>query len=221
MTGSKLSVIASSATLSLVLIASLQQNSVFAKENKDGRAGSWSKGAQGAPDLAASQEQVAKNPKNAEALNDLGFALRQNGKLAEAEQRLKEALSIDPNMAAAHCNLSVVYYDQNKFDQAKEAAQKAVNADAKQPIFHVVLGNALAGSGDRKAAIEQYKAAIQLKGDYENAHYNLGRVLNEDGQVNEARFALAKALQLDPKDDRVVALLDKIEQSGSAVEKKQ
>ena len=90
-----------------------------------------------------------------------------------------------------------------------------LNAD--QAIFRVVLGNALAKTGDLKAAQQEYKIAIQLKPDYENAYYNLGVVLNDDGQINDAKYSLSKALELDPNDDRVVALLDKLDKLGSAV----
>lgn len=181
--------------------------------DSDGRAGFWRKAAQGAPDLKAARARVEKSPKDAEALNDLGFALRQNGKLDEAEKYLKQAVEIKPQMGEAHANLSVVYYDQNKTAPALTEAKKAVDIDANKPIFRVVYGNALSKSGDLKAAAQEYKVAIQLKPDYENAHYNLGRVLNEDGQVTDAKLSLSKALELDPNDDRVLALLDKLERS--------
>lgn len=177
----------------------------------EGRAGSWRKGAQGAPDLKAAQLKVEKNPKDAEALNDLGFALRQNGKLDEAQNYLKQALEIKPEMGSAHANLSVVYYDQSKTADALREAQAAVKTDANNAIFRVILGNALSKTGDLKGAAQEYKLAIHLQPDYENAIYHLGRVLAEDGDLNEAKYQLAKALSLDPKDERVVALLDKLE----------
>lgn len=179
--------------------------------DKDGRAGFWRKGAQGAPDLKAARAKVEKDPKNAEALNDLGFALRQNGKLEESEKYLKQAIGIKPSMGEAHVNLSVVYYDESKFKDALTEAQQAVKLDANNAIFRVVLGNALSKTGDLKGAAQEYKVAIHLKPDYENAHYNLGRVLSEDKQDNDAKLALSKALELDPNDDRVLQLLDKLQ----------
>lgn len=186
-----------------------------AQADDSGRAGFWTKGTQGAPDLKSAQARVTKNPKDADALNDLGFALRQNSNLADAEKYLKQAIEAKPNMSQAHCNLSVVYYDLGKIEQALLEAREAVRLDAKQAIYRVVLGNALAKSSDLKGAAEEYKAAVQIKPDYENAHYNLGRVLNESGQTSEARFALARALELDPKDERVLLLLDKMDKTGS------
>ncbi len=198
---------------SIVLSAcvALATSTVSFAADKDGRAGSWRKGTQGAPDLKAAQAKVDKNPKDPEALNDLGFALRQNGKNAEAEKYLKQAIEIKPDMGAAHANLSVNYFDLKKYNEALEEANKAVKIDKDNAIFRVVLGNAKSKSGDLKGAAQEYKIAIQLKPDYENAMYNLGRVQNENGDVSEAKLTLAKALELDPNDDRVLALLDKLE----------
>jgi tetratricopeptide (TPR) repeat protein len=206
-------------SLLAVCIGVISSQSVFAETtnpDKEGRAKSWRKAAQGAPDLKAAQAKVEKNPKDAEALNDYGFALRQNGKLDEAEKYLKQAIEAKSGMGEAHINLSVVYYDQGKFKESLEEAQKGVKIDANNAIFRVVLGNAYSKTGDLKAAAQEYKVAIHLKPDYENAHYNLGRVQNEDGQTTEAKLSLAKALELDPNDDRVIMLLDKLQGNDTA-----
>ncbi len=205
--------------LSLTILLSMflgASTTVALAEDTSGRAGSWRKAAQGAPDLNAAKAKVEKNPKDAEALNDYGFALRQNGQIDEAAKYLKQAIEIKPTMGEAHANLSVVYFDQSKYQDAVAEGQKAVKANADQAIFRVVLGNALAKTGDLKGAQQEYKIAIQLKPDYENAYYNLGVALNDDGQINDAKYSLSKALELDPNDDRVVALLDKLDKLGSA-----
>ncbi len=179
-----------------------------APKNADGRAGSWRSAAQGAPSLKAAKSAVEKHPQDAIANNDLGWAYRQNGDLVQAETCLRVAIKADPKLGEAHSNLSVVLVDLKKFDEAKTEAAQAVTLDGNNPIYRAVLGNALSKAGDRKEAIEQYRTAIKLKPDYENAHYNLGRVLKEDGQINEAKLVLVDALKLDAKDDRVLTLLD-------------
>lgn len=204
---------------SIVLSAcvALATSTLVYAADKDGRAGSWRKGTQGAPDLKAAQAKVDQNPKDAGALNDLGFALRQNGKNAEAEKYLKQAVEIKPEMGEAHANLSVNYFDMKKYSDALAEAEKAVKIDKDNAIFRVVLGNAKSKSGDLKGAAQEYKIAVQLKPDYENALYNLGRVQNENGDVSDAKLTLAKALELDPNDERVLALLDKLEKGDTTL----
>ena len=196
-------------TCGIMMVA---QSSVSAadKKGEDGRAGNWTKGAQGAPSIEAAQKAVEKDPKSAIAHNDLGWAYRQNNKHKEAETELREALKLDPALSYAHSNLSVVLLDQGKVGEAVEEGKTATQLDAKQPIFRVVYGNALVTVPDNKAAIEQYKAAISLRPDYENAYFNLGRAYLADGQTTEAKVAFSQALELDKDDERVLKQLDQL-----------
>ena len=197
----------------IVLIAAIASTTCGALAS-EGREGKWHSGTQGSPSLNVCKKLVAANPQSAIANNDLGWAYRQNGNLIEAEKYLRAAIKLDNGMGAAHSNLSVVLLDKGAAGEAKTEAQLATQLDAKSPIYRVVFGNALSKGGDRKAAIEQYREALKLKPDYENAMYNLGRVLSDDGQQQEAKFVLADALKLDPNDDRVMALLDELTKHG-------
>jgi Flp pilus assembly protein TadD len=179
-------------------------------EDSAGRAGSWRQGTQGSPSVEACRKRVVADPNNADAQNDLGWALRQNGDLKGAESSLRQSIKLNDSSPYPHSNLSVVMLDQNRTDEALAEARKAVALKGDVPIFRVVLGNALSASGDRKAAIEEYRTALKQRPDYENAMYNLGRCLNEDGQITEAKLTLSQALELDPNDERVMKILDKI-----------
>jgi len=62
-----------------------------------------------------------------------------------------------------------------------------------------VLGNALSETERSKGAAQGTKDPCHsCSFDYENAHYNLGRVQIEDSaEVNDAKYTLSKALELD------------------------
>jgi Flp pilus assembly protein TadD len=51
------------------------------------------------------------DPAHADAHNNLGVALRDLGRPAEAEQSYREALRLRPNYAEAHNNLGMVLND--------------------------------------------------------------------------------------------------------------
>ncbi len=185
----------------------------MAKDKDDpqiGRAGNWRHNAQGAPSVEACRKKVAADPKDAEAQNDLGWALRQNGDLNGAEAALRESIKLKDDQPFAHSNLSVVLLDKGKKEEALQEAKRAATLDSKNPIYHVVYGNAMLANGDAKGAIAEYKTAIGQRSDYENAYYNLGRALHEDGQTLEAKLALGQAIDLDPDDVRAMNLLDAI-----------
>ncbi len=181
-----------------------------------GRSEFWHRAGQGSPSVDECRKQFKENPADASAANDLGWALRQHGDLSGAKEALIEALKLAPKMPQAHSNFSVVLLDGHDFASAVEQARRAVALDGGQPVFHVVLANALSGSGDRKAAIEEYRAALKIRPDYENAMYHLGTQLFEDGQLLEAKKQLSYALKLDPSDERVVAVLDQIMKAETA-----
>jgi Flp pilus assembly protein TadD len=180
------------------------------QQESDGRAASWRTETQGAPSVEVCRKKVAKNPQDAEAQNDLGWALRQSGDIKGAEESLRTSIKLNDTSPYPHSHLSVVLLDSNNASEALSEAKRAVALDGKQPIFRVVLGNALEATGDRKAAIAEYREALRLRPDYENALYKLGHSLNEDGQNTEAKLVLSEALRLDPNDDRVLKILDSI-----------
>lgn len=194
-------------------IAAMSTTSVLAKSKEDaqtGRAGNWRNNAQGAPSVEACRKKVTANPKDAEAQNDLGWALRQNGDLKGAEDSLRESIRLNDKLAYSHSNLSVVLMDKGNKEAALTEGKTAAMLDSTKPVYHVVYANALLANGDAKGAIGEYKTAIGQQKDYENAYYNLGRALKQDGQTVEAKVALSQAIQLDPEDDRALKLFDEM-----------
>ena len=116
-----------SCLVALALTLSFTSSPSFAKEDSSqGRAGNWQKSAQGAPDLKGCAKRAESNPKNAEAQNDYGWALRQNGDLVKAEEYLRKATEIDPALPYVHSNLSVVLLDQGKKDESLKKKKKVI-----------------------------------------------------------------------------------------------
>ncbi len=209
MTKSSKLVVLATAVAVLPLIASNQAISKPSERNTvAGRQGAWHNAAQGSPSLADCERKVKASPQDASANNDLGWAYRQHGDLAQAEHYLRAAIKLKPDLPQAHSNLSVVLFDRGAFAEATAEARKAVDLDGKNPVYRVVLGNALSSGGNLKAAIQEYRTAVELKSDYENALYNLGRTLAQNGQTSEAKIILSQALRYDATDSRVLELLD-------------
>lgn len=198
------------------LAVNAAETSDAAADLGSGRAGFWRKGTQGSPSLKQAEKKVTQNPKDAVANNDLGWAYRQCGDLDKAIKYLQEAIRLKEDLAQAHSNLSVAYFDKKQTAEALTEARRAVALDPKNAVYLLVLGNALDQNGDTNDAIESYKAALKLRPDYENALYHLGRILTAQGNKSEASLILAEALKLDPEDERVMQLLDPMVADGAA-----
>ena len=104
----------------------------------------------------------------------------------------------------------MVLLDTGRIKEAVTEAERAVGIDGKRAVFRVVYGNALVADKQLDKAVEQYKTAVELQPNYENALYHLGRTLHEQGKSAEAGAVLSQAIELDPEDVRVMKLLDKI-----------
>jgi tetratricopeptide (TPR) repeat protein len=94
------------------------------------------------------QQVVAKNPKNADALNLLGFATRKSGNPQASLQYYTQALQIDPKHLGAHEYIGEAYL---MLDQLPQAEQHLARLDSL-----CVFG--CAEHRELKTAIANYKA---------------------------------------------------------------
>ncbi len=140
----------------------------------------------------------AIRPESAAARNNLGFSLREQGKLDEAIAVLQSAIQLDPEYAMPHSNMGAVLKDQGKLDQALRICLSAVELDPKLALAHANLGDVLREKGKLDDAIACYRLAIQLDPNFASAHNNLGNLLWKQGKLNEAIAVLQSAIDLDP-----------------------
>jgi eukaryotic-like serine/threonine-protein kinase len=90
---------------------------------------------------------VSLRPDSANAHNNLGFALGNQGKLEEASAEYRRAIDLDPKDAAAHYSLAAVLAKQGKPDEALVEHQKAIDLDPKLAGPHNALGGPLKEQG--------------------------------------------------------------------------
>ena len=133
-----------------------------------------------------------------EAHYNLGVALQDRGRLAEAAASYERALKHRPNHVEAHSNLGNTLQAQGKPEQAMACYRRAI---ALQPDFaqaHSNLGNVLKIQGRLAEALDCYDRALALKPDYGEAHGNRGIVLLEQGKLDDAAVAFQRALAHQP-----------------------
>ena len=111
----------------------------------------------------------------ADAYNNLGVALQDYGKLDEAIEAYKKAISIKPRYAANN-NMANTLKDKGILKEAIEAYEKAISIKSDYADAYNNLGVALQDYGKLDEAIEAYKKAISIKPDYVEAHRNLSRI---------------------------------------------
>ncbi|MSP59067.1 MAG: tetratricopeptide repeat protein [Myxococcales bacterium] len=82
-------------------------------------------------------------------------------------------------------------------DEARRAWRKAPHV--KEALF--ALGVDAYEGGDLDEAALRFQAALASDGDYQAAHYQIGLVHKERGEIPEAKRAWARAAAIDPKSE--------------------
>jgi superkiller protein 3 len=144
------------------------------------------------------REILRVEPNNGKAYNNLGNALRRQGKLAEALAAHQKALQLNHNDAEAYVGIGNVLNAQGKPEEALASHKKAIQLNPKLAIAYNGLGNALYNQEKLEEAVTAYQKAIELDPKFAYAYNNLGNALKDQKKLEEAVAAYQKAIELDP-----------------------
>lgn len=95
-------------------------------------------------------------------------------------------------------------YLDSLFNDAETAYRQAVKKNAKDPVAHFNLGNALLRQRNPKDAAAQYENSAKLTKNplyLAKAYHNLGVILQSQKQYGEAIKSYENALRNNPRDD--------------------
>jgi Tfp pilus assembly protein PilF len=114
---------------------------------------------------------------------------------------LKEAVDVDPTVAAYWDTLGLVYLELRRPDLSIEQFSKAVDRNPKMADAHFHLGTAYAETGRWEDAVASYRNALALPtlAIPDLVHQNMGLALYHLKRYPEAESSLRFALSLDPK----------------------
>ena len=116
---------------------------------------------------AGFRQLIVDEPKNAQALNYLGYSYVDRGiKLDEAEALIRRALAVEPENPYYQDSLGWACYKLGRFEDARNFLSKAVQVEDPGPDEAVVfehLGEVDKKLGDEKAAQSNFDKAAQLK----------------------------------------------------------
>jgi Flp pilus assembly protein TadD len=131
--------------------------------------------------------------------NARGIELADRGWLEEAIKEFEKAIALDPESAHAHDNLATVYAEQKRWREALHEHLTAVRLEPDSAGAHANLAAFLAAHGV-EMAVSEYRDALALDASFPDAQLNLGLTLADQGNVAEAREALATAVAQAPDD---------------------
>ena len=142
---------------------------------------------------------IAAQPDHADALNNLGVALRALGRDGEAAAVLRRAIQARPRQADFHYNLGNALRGLGRREEAVASYRSALSCDPKSIQALTNLGLLLRDLGRHEESVEAHADAARLDPASAECLINLGSSLLDDGKPEAALLALRRAALLKPE----------------------
>lgn len=157
-------------------------------------------------------EIVRDNPdKFADVYNKLGVIYHRKGITEKATVYLEKSLKVNPAYTEAALNLSIVYNELGRYEDAHRIFDSAVKTVSKarrikDPYIegklaneHARLGGWYYDLGRFKEAVAEYKKALKLCPSFADITTQLGIAYRDKGNLASAIDAFTKAQNINPK----------------------
>lgn len=131
-------------------------------------------------------EIVKKTPSSAEAHFQLGIWYYEEGRFADALEKFKKTLSLDPGSFKALANASLALSDLGRSSEALALFEDFVAKNPKDASAIAYYGEALWGAGRKSEALDNYRKALSIDAKCPEAHFNMGAAFAEMGIFREA-----------------------------------
>lgn len=135
------------------------------------------------------------------------------GDFSNADQWLTKSVGWNPKDAEAWYYLGRTKYNENRFAEAIEAFQRCLRLEERNVKAKSNLGLSLAGLGKAAEAQAAYREAISWQAEkavkIAEPYIDLGELLLDQNQMDEAVAFLLQANAIPPEDPRVPELLGK------------
>jgi tetratricopeptide (TPR) repeat protein len=141
----------------------------------------------------AFRKVLADDPKNAMALNYLGYMLAdRDTRVEEALGYIRRAVALDPQNGAYLDSLGWAYYKLGKYDLAEENLRRASERINTDPTVHQHLGELYQKTGRLKLAASNYERSLEEWNKTIPAEVDQDEVAKLQKELETTRVKLAK-----------------------------
>ncbi|HEY5219351.1 MAG TPA: tetratricopeptide repeat protein [Gemmatimonadaceae bacterium] len=151
------------------------------------------------PEAAAMFERyVADTPSNVFGQYMLGLSSWKAGDFPRAEQAFDRAIALDSTFAKSYFNSGRVLLDLKRAPEALERIEKGLSLDSTSRDGWRLKARAQANAGDLDGAKETYRQLLVMNDEDLWGLNNLGVLMLDSGEFEDALGPLARAVQLKP-----------------------
>jgi tetratricopeptide (TPR) repeat protein len=137
------------------------------------------------------------------ARTNLGEALLNRERNAEAAEQFRAALRLDPSLSEAHNSLGLILEGEGRPDEALQHYEEAVRLRPGYGVAHRNLGRLLGSLGRFDDAVAHDERAVEIDPGDAEAHASLGVALASKGRFEEAALHYEASLLIDPRSPEV------------------
>jgi cytochrome c-type biogenesis protein CcmH/NrfG len=141
-------------------------------------------------------QQAEEHPDSSAAHYNLGLAYTALGKMSSAEKAYRRSLEIDPEHPEAWVNLGGTLLLKWDFEGCVEANREALQRREDLLLAHYNMGQGYLYMGDGESVVRCNRRVLELDPGHAAGHYFLAVGLLATEQVEEARAALARSMEL-------------------------
>jgi tetratricopeptide (TPR) repeat protein len=149
--------------------------------------------------LAIMSDTAAKRPGNRWVQCNLGMALYDDGRAAEALPYFEKLVQLDPTVPGVQNDLGLAMAKLGRLQEAAAAYEAALGISPNFAEAHNNLGVALSEMNRPEEAMVHLERALQLKPQMDTVHFNLGNTLIRLGRLDEAVIRFREAIEINPK----------------------
>lgn len=140
------------------------------------------------------QRAVIDRPKNPDSRHNLAMALQKQGDMASAETVLRHNLSVDPMHQPTYHALTQMLLSQNRTAEADQLLTGWKETQPYVPEAYVEHAWFQHETGNRVAAEQSLRQALQVKPNHPVALAHLGQLYQENGQADQATAYYQRSL---------------------------
>lgn len=128
---------------------------------------------------------------------DLGKALSETGKTAEAIACYEKVIQEQPEFAQVYWNLGNLQRQNGELDKAIASYKTALELDNDLAWLYPIIAETQAQNGQLEAAIANYQTALNLDNENPNLYFKIGNLFFQKGDLAEAIDRYRKAIELN------------------------
>jgi putative PEP-CTERM system TPR-repeat lipoprotein len=154
------------------------------------------------PDLALQQfeKAAALDPENPAIKTQVGISQIDIGQGQQGLAALEQVFATEAGAPIAGPALVITELRARRLDKAAEDVAALIKADAKNPIYHTLLGIIRISQQDYSAAESAFRAALSINPELAAASRGLAQVYAATGRTDEARNLYNDLLAKNPNE---------------------